>query len=601
MADIIKSRNILKLEEGTKGYNGVYDKTEFQEFIMERIHRKIDVPQEVKGLINPKLQSMNIPFRYAEEKMDYFHYVESIRKMEKDLQSLYPESKFENGLVADDNFFAFPWQTLHTIPGSCTRHTTPMANRELNRSEFDKFDERAIELIKKLWKEWKDENYDPNTGLKINLVSRSGYFLIKAKDADRFKSITQLIYYPLDGYDYVVDNVWRAEEKVALLRALEAINYDCKPLLSYSFRKDTPDKVKDYQAKIRTYRHMDGSQFDVNPNTPYGILMRSRTVTASSISDNSRLINLANNIIKFFQTMRPWQQDRLEHHLKVSQYIKSLDITNFDLVDSRKMRDLFVSIFFEEGEEYMKGYEDYPLLAWEWNEKMTGITSQILRIKDLKTGTMSGHQLFTTCLNWFNPTIDILANLFRMGLDEDIVVKWLHNDMTNTWLDSIHIESCGDDNGVMSLNEKDEKMDEYVNLFLTKGIFLYELEDIPSVLGQLKSKKGDVSMNVAKGFIKSILDPKNFNSKLKPYAALGWKIKRSIRASYKNLVDNMEKYFPKFTEWVEKAEVPVNLTAVPVRLLDDIGRAAWDPAMRSAGEAMNLFIDITGENIKSRR
>lgn len=535
-------------------------KSGFKDFINERMLRQIKVPDEVRRLINPNIQKTEIPV--YDESFDYFGYVDNLRKLEAELRGT--ESKIEDGVVKDSNFYVFPFRTLITIPGSSTQHTIPYRLSSL-KNELNPFGKamffRLLEDI-----DYKD------IPIKIKKRSRSGYVMTNKVD---YLDIHKLKYFdnPFEketGFKYIIDNVYNVDDKMHLINAMSGHREDYAPLYSFSFRKDTPDKVDiEYKAKVRKYMSLNNQSFDVDPNTEFGPLMRTRTVTAGSISDNLFLLKISTALIKHCQKYHPWQQSKLREALHKAYAIINLDVTNYDLSDTQIYRDMMIEALGME--EYYEQFKNFKLLAWAYKDsKMNEVEYKLMKLTELGNGTVSGHQLFTTNLNWVIPMVDVSGALHEvLGWDENRVYNWYVDPSS----EGFELSSCGDDNSfIVHEVNKLQDVKNVVQWLLTKGSINW-VEEFGSTLGLLKDDSGNVSNDISKNFVKSLYTPYNFFSKIKPYRAYGFKLKYEMPA-YKLLLDRLFKYYPDMKNIVQNTREP-ELEALGLTLYD-LEHGEWD-------------------------
>lgn len=554
----------------------------FKDFIKERQERKILVPDEVKRMINPSIQKTEIPV--YDETFDYYKYVENLRKLEADLRG--SESQIEDGVVKDSNFYVFPFRTLITIPGSSTQHTIPYKLSDLK----NKLDDFGIRMFYRLL-----EDIDfKDIPIKVKRRSRSGFIMT---NKTTYLDINNLKYFDNPfvketGFRYIIDNVYNIDDKMHLMNAMSGHREDYQPLYSFSFRKDTPDKVgEDYNAKIRTYMDLEGKQFDVDPNTEFGTLVRTRTVTAGSLSDNLFLLRVSSALIKHCQKYHPWQQGKLAEALHRAKAVINLDVKNFDLSGTQIYRDMLVEVLGLQ--EYYEEFKKFKLLAWNYsNSNMNAVQYKLMNLTDLGNGTISGHQLFTTNLNWVIPMVDVSAALHNvLGWDEDRVYKWFV-DPSN---EGFELSSCGDDNSFIVHDiSKLTDVKNVVQWLLNSGSINW-VEEFGSTLGLLMNESGDVSNDISKNFVKSLYTPYNFFSKIKPYRAFGFKLKYSMPA-YRTLLDKLFAFYPEMKNIIENTHEP-ELEAKGLTLYD-LEHGEWDSRSKLYDV---LYADVSTVEIKGMR
>lgn len=247
----------------------------FKDFIIERFNRQFKFKTDDHSpFIKPNIQKMDTPMPRAEGD-GYFTFVRSIRKIADELDG--KETKLVNGIAQDNNFYVFPFKALYTVPGSATVHSIPSKLKELKNPVDLEALEWAKELVIRAIK-----RVDQHSKVKIKKKSRSGLFFINdTKILDKHKLQYTDNTLVDNGFKYIVKDHYDIDHKMQLLEVISKA--ETKPLYTFSFRKDTPDRVDDnYEAKTREYTVFDSDgtkTVKVNPNTQYGPLMRTRTVT----------------------------------------------------------------------------------------------------------------------------------------------------------------------------------------------------------------------------------------------------------------------------------------------------------------------------------
>lgn len=529
----------------------------FKDFIFERQKKKFDIPPELKRLINPIIQTTNVPV--WDNDFDYFKYRTNLLNLEKELRG--SESELAEGIVQDDNFYVFSFKALTTIPGSSTRHPIPYKIKDLKKTPSEK----GMNVLRRMLENIAEDNIK----IKMKRRSRSGFFL--TNDV-RYLDIYKIQYFanPFEketGFKYIVDNVYEVEDKVRIINYLNT-GVETMPLYSFSFRKDTPDKVgDDYKAKVRDYMDINGDTYKVDPNTEFGPLMRTRTVTAGSISDNIRLLRKSTAHIQHMQLFHPWQQGTLADKLHKAVAVINMDVSNYDFSDTRVYRDEFVKLL--KLESYYKDFNQFPLLTWDYDEQYK-IRHKLIKLTDLQNGTTSGHQLFTTNLNWIIPIVDISEALINAGWTEDRVYNWF----VSPEAEGFELSSCGDDNSFIIF---DPGMIDFckslADYMVDNGSIHWSIE-YGSTLGLLRNRSGVVSNDISKNFVKSLMTPYNFISKIKPFRAFGYKLKYSM-SSYRYLLDKLFFYYPEMKTVIQSAKEP-QLEGLRITL-NDLEHLDWDP------------------------
>lgn len=548
----------------------------FKDFIFERQKKVFTIPPELKRLINPIIQTTNVPV--WDNDFDYFKYRANLLKLEKELRG--SESKIESGIVQDDNFYVFSFKALTTIPGSSTRHPIPFKLKDLKKQPSD----RGFAVLDRMLSDMSEDDIK----IKMKRRSRSGYFM--TNDV-KYLDIYKIPYFDnpfkaKTGFQYIVDNVYDIEDKIKIINYLNT-GVETMPLYSFSFRKDTPDKVgDDYKAKVREYLDINNESYQVDPNTEFGPLMRTRTVTAGSISDNIRLLRKSTSHINHMQKFHPWQQGTLADKLHKAISIINMDVSNYDFSDTRVYRDFFVHKLGLDS--YYKEFNEFPLLAWDYDPQYN-IRHKLLKLVDLGNGTTSGHQLFTTNLNWIIPIVDISDALINNGWDEDRVFNWFLNPEP----EGFELSSCGDDNSFIIFDsEKVEFCKNIAEWMVQNGSIHWSIE-YGSTLGLLRNRSGEVSNDISKNFVKSLMTPYNFISKIKPYRAFGYKLKYSM-SSYRYLLDKLFFYYPEMKSVIESAREP-QLEGLRITL-NDLEHLDWDPRSKLYDLT---YADISSVEIKN--
>lgn len=537
----------------------------FKDFIMERFNRQFEFQtSDHEPFIRPNIQKMDTPMPRAEGD-GYFTFVRSIRKIADEMDG--KETKLIEGIAQDNNFYVYPFKSLYTIPGSSTVHSIPSKLKDLKNPIDKEALNMAKELVIRAMKK-----VDQHSKVKIKKKSRSGLFFIndtKILDKHKLQYTDNTI--SNNGYKYIVRDHYDIDHKMQLLEVISKA--DTKPLYTFSFRKDTPDKVDEsYNAKVREYTIFDGDGtkvISVDPNTEYGPLMRTRTVTAGSISDNSRLLRKSNLIIEAMQLYHPWQQSNLMKELHEAHWVINMDVSNFDYSDTVQYRDALVEILELQG--YYKEFQEYELLAWTLDEDLKKVTSKVIPLVSLKNGTVTGHQIFTTCLNWFIPLTDVVKSLRDLnGWNLERIENWLLDARSEgfSW------SSCGDDNSFIGIIPDTYDMCKNISEYMVSdGSITWSIE-YGSTLGLLRSKDGTVENDISKNFVKSLMTPYLFESKLKPFRAYGYKIKYE-NAHYRPLIELLFKYFPKLRDEIYNAKPPA--PDIQGLTMHDIEHADWDP------------------------
>lgn len=547
----------------------------FKDFIISRAQKKIIIPPELKRLVNPIIQTMNVPV--WDNDFDYFKYRANLLKLEKELRDT--ESKIEDGIVQDDKFYVFPFRSLTTIPGSSTRHPIPYKLKDLKKQPSN----IGFEVLSMMLS---DIKYD-DVKIKMKRRSRSGFFM--TNDV-RYLDIYKIAYFDnpfkQTGFKYIVDNVYEVEDKIRIINYLNT-GVETAPLYSFSFRKDTPDKVdENYKAKTRDYLDINNEVHTVDPNTEFGPLMRTRTVTAGSISDNIRLLRKSAAHITHMQKYHPWKQGELADKLHKAVAVINMDVSNYDYSDTRIYRDAFVSALGLDS--YYKDFNQFSLLTWDF-DKEYNIRHKLIKLTDLGNGTTSGHQLFTTNLNWIIPIVDISDALHNAGWTVSRIFEWFLDPSS----EGFELSSCGDDNSwIIFDSAKIEFCQALSNYMVEHGSIHWSIE-YGSTLGLLRNRSGEVSNDISKNFVKSLMTPYNFISKIKPYRAFGYKLKYSM-SSYRYLLDKLFRYYPEMKSVIESAREP-QLEGLRITL-NDLEHLDWDPRSKLYDLT---YADISSVEIKN--
>lgn len=388
------------------------------------------------------------------------------------------------------------------------------------------------------------------------------------------------------GFKYIVDNVYEVEDKVRLINYLNT-GVETAPLYSFSFRKDTPDKVdENYKAKAREYLDINNEVHSVDPNTEFGPLMRTRTVTAGSISDNIRLLRKSAAHITHMQKFHPWKQGELAEKLHRAVAVINMDVSNYDYSDTRIYRDVFVEALGLES--YYKDFNQFSLLTWDFDPSYK-IRYKLIKLTDLGNGTTSGHQLFTTNLNWIIPIVDVADALHNAGWTVDRIYQWfLHPEQ-----EGFELSSCGDDNSWIIFDAAKIEFCQALSDYMVEHGSIHWSIEYGSTLGLLRNRSGEVSNDISKNFVKSLMTPYNFISKIKPYRAFGYKLKYSL-SSYRYLLDKLFRYYPEMKSVIESAREP-QLEGLRITL-NDLEHLDWDPRSKLYDLT---YADISSVEIKN--
>lgn len=564
---------------------------EYFEFINSRT-------TEYKGTagLRYKLQTLNIPIKIEGGYTQYVNGIDEFYQMVKDIDL----TVVDKGIAQDNNFYISSWEILKTIPGSRTEHSLPVKIKDMFHPLSD-YHYQAAELLKDLWLEF---DYNPNTKLKINKLSRSGILKVNDKIVDKMSDAGFVVSDSHDpNFPYYVHDVYNLEDKMRRLQICNEHPLDYEGMYTMTFRADTPDEpIFDENGKVsmkvREYTMFDGKggmlKKLVDPNIRLGdiwaFLMRTRSVASAALEEAIKAFNLSNNVLLFYKQFRLWQSSLIIMFMRSVRYIMIGDVKNFDFTGDLAIRKLFVDTFIK-NKDFIDKFDNTDFLAWSWvNAKPY---EQIIKLKDLQTGTISGTALFTTCFNFYKMGINLLAAFFKQGYTAGEIREWMLSEGSKI---PIEIKNSGDDNGIGG-NEEDVQ----AYLEVLQSICTYELElGFGTVLGLVRSVDNTANINVSRSVQKGILSPRAAEGKLKPFGALGWSIKRSISPSYERLIGMMESVpsWKGFSDWIANPEVPVNLRNIPVTLKGDLTRLFWDHSSSDAEELV-YSLDLSGNEINS--
>lgn len=541
--------------------------------------------------------------------LDHEEYSDRLLSLRNILNKQFPQTPVIDGVAQDDEFIISNFDRLLVLPGSSTQVNIPLWASEIKPLNDNIL--KAANLFKKLWIKFKNTKFDRNKGVKINRKSRSGWVNINEKVLnklpDQFRAKVIETNSPDLPHRYILTDIHGIPEKLKLLETLsQATRANFQTILTQGYRKDNADEVEKGTSKTRTYVVLNNDGKFVNVDIdPYikrlkRIAMRTRTVFATSVYEHAEESGLSQNVNDFFKTMRCWMHHMIPKVLSQSTYTIHYDVNRFDGARDIIVRDIFLSIFVED-RSYKERLENTPIIVNSYKDSATDSTdvrmnAKIIKAKDTETGTLSGTSLTTSNFNYFKFGLMILAALFQMNFTEAQIEEWLFVKSDVILFDHFNI---GDDNSTMANGRGVEQAKVFSMILQEVSIYKLDLKG-HTIAGQIVSVNRVTNIDLPKSMAHAALNPRRWNSILKPFQNWGWQIKKSIHPNYAKMIDIFSSHMDeKFRNWLAVAEEPENLVSIGLDFKSDLNALYWREDIPKELVNIVYYTDIKMSDINS--
>lgn len=544
-------------------------------------------------------------------KTDLSHeeYADKLLKLRNIFNSEFKQTKIIDGVAQDDNFIISNFDRLLVYPGSSTQVNIPMWASEIKPIRDSIY--RAAELIRVIWNEFKVKQFDNKKPIKINRKSRSGWTNIDDSIYRKLPEFLKKRVIQTNSIDLphklIITDVTGVPEKLELVKQLSSSDRShFTEVMTMGYRKDNSDEVVNGEAKTREYVVLDNNnnftKVKINPAIKRlkRIAIRTRTVFATNTYAHCEVSGLSQNVNDCYKTMRPWMHHLISVVLSQSTYTIHFDVNRFDGARDVVIRDLFFDIFME-NKEFKNRFENTPIIVNSYVNNDTDsidtkLRAKIIRVKDTETGTISGSSFTTTNFNYFKFSLMIIATLFEMKFDELDIKEWLFTKSEKIKFDHFNI---GDDNSTMANSNGIEQAREFARKLEEVSIYKIEITGY-TIAGQVVSVNRVTNIDLPKSMCHAALNPRAWNSILKPFQDWGWVIKKSIHPNYAKMIDIFGKHMDeKFRNWINNAKEPDNLMAIGLDFKSDINALYWKEDIPK--ELVNLvyYTDLKANEFKS--